>query len=195
MFARKKYRRLQIIPAVVQKNVGANCVRPKYVKELKMELPKRKPNRLREYDYSQNGAYFITICTKDRECVFWNVGANCVRPYELPLSDAGVIAENEIKKIGTIYDGVVIDKFVIMPDHIHLIIKLSGDKDRRTQFAPTASRIIKQFKGAITKQIGRSVWQRSYFDHIIRNQQDYEETWKYIDENPMRWMTKNQTTM
>lgn len=154
-------------------------------------LPKRKQNRLNGYDYSSCGAYFITICTKDKQKLFWNnVGANCVRPNEqLPLSEIGGIVDNEIQKIGAIYNGVTVDKYVVMPNHIHMIIMILSDECGRTQFAPTISRVIKQFKGSITKQIGFSVWQRSYHDHIIRCQTDYDEIWRYIDENPLKWDT------
>ncbi len=156
-----------------------------------MELPKRKPNRLAEYDYSQNGAYFMTVCTKNRKPIFWdedaNVGANCVRP----LSQIGIIVDDEIQKMNKTYPEIKIDKYVIMPDHIHFIISIQSEIGR-TQFAPTISRTIKQFKGTISKQVGVSIWQKSYFDHIIRNRQDYDEIWKYIDQNPARWMIKNQ---
>lgn len=115
-----------------------------------------------------------------------NVGANCVRPRELPpLSKIGIIIDNEINKISSVYENVIVDKYCIMPDHIHLIIFILLDDDGRTQFAPTLSRIIKQFKGSITKQIGVSIWQKSYNDRIIRNEKGYSEVCKYIDENPI----------
>ena len=152
-----------------------------------MKLQIRKPNRLKEYDYSQNGAYFITICTRKREKLLWNVGANCVRPQDkISLSDIGIIIDNEIKSINKIYSNIVkIDKYVIMPNHIHMIISI--DSDGRTQFAPTISRIIKQFKGSITKQIGFSIFQRSFHDRIIRNQKEYHKIWEYTDTNPLKW--------
>ena len=152
-------------------------------------LPERKQNRLKEYDYSSCGAYFITICTKDKQNLFWNnVGANCVRPNEqLPLSEIGRIVDKEIRKIPEIYSAMEIDKYIVMPNHIHMIVSILSDDCGRTQFAPTISRMIKQFKGAITKQTGFSVWQRSYHDHIIRGQADYDEIWQYIEENPLKW--------
>lgn len=74
-----------------------------------------------------------------------------------------------------------------MPDHIHMIIFIMPNENGRTQFAPTLSRIIKQFKGSITKQIGFSIWQKSFNDHIIRNEKSYLEIWKYIDGNPLKF--------
>ena len=158
------------------------------------ELPKRKPNRLKDYDYSQNGAYFITICVKDKHCILWgnNVGANRVRPQ---LSEIGNIIEKEINKIEVAYENIIVDKFVIMPNHIHLIIVIHDDGDGvldidgRTRFAPTVSRIIKQTKGLATKQNGFSIWQRSFHDHIIRNEKDYNRIAEYIENNPANWET------
>ena len=148
-----------------------------------MELLERKNLRLQDHDYSKNGAYFITICVKDgHEMLGKIVGANCVRPI---LTDIGQITETEIGILSNTYDGVIVDKYVVMPNHIHMIIFIRADG--RTQFAPTISRIIKQFKGSITKKIGYSIWQRSYHDHIIRNEDEYCKIWKYIDENPAKW--------
>lgn len=153
-----------------------------------MDLPMRKPNRLKNYDYSQNGAYFITACTKDRHEMLWHVGATFGRPQEPPqLSGYGIIIKHEIDHIGEIYDNAVaIDKYVIMPNHVHMIIFLHGD-DGRPKVAPTVSRIMQQFKGAVTKQIGFSLWQKLYHDHIIRNEHEYQKIWKYIDTNPLKW--------
>ncbi len=152
-----------------------------------MELPKRKKIRLEGYDYSTCGAYFVTICVADRNALLWNVGANCVRPHEPSLSNIGETIDNEILKLNTIYDNVFVDKYCIMPDHIHMIIFIMPDETGRTQFAPAVSRIIKQFKGSITKQIGFSIWQKSFNDRIIRNEYGYHEVWQYIDQNPLKW--------
>lgn len=155
-----------------------------------MDLPKRKNIRLNDYNYSSNGAYFITICTKNKENLLWkNVGANCVRPLDqLPLSKIGIVVENEIHKLNTIYENIKADKYQIMPNHIHLIIFIYEDSNGRTQFAPTISRIIKQFKGSITKQIGFSIWQKSFYDRIIRNEKEYQEVWNYIHNNPLKYL-------
>ena len=155
-----------------------------------MDLPKRKNIRLHDYNYSSNGAYFITICTKNKESLLWkNVGANCVRPFEqLPLSKMGIVVENEIHKLNTVYKNIKVDKYQIMPNHIHFIIFIYEDSNGRTQFAPTISRIVKQFKGSITKQIGFSIWQKSFYDRIIRNEKEYQEVWNYIHNNPLKYL-------
>jgi len=156
------------------------------------ELPKRKPTRIADYDYSTPGAYFITVCTANREKLFWSDrrGELC-SPTNVPLSDIGRIVDNEIQKIGSIYDSIKVDKYCIMPDHIHFIISINADENGRTQFTPTISRVMKQFKGSITKQVGKPIWQKSFYDHGIRNQQDYDEIWQYIENNPLKYLLKN----
>ena len=169
------------------------------------ELPKRKHIRIEDYDYSTPGAYFITVCTANREKIFWSDrrGELCSpacntqtgdqrSPLRVELSDAGKIVDAEIQKINTVYDAVRVDKYCIMPDHIHFILSIDTDENGRTQFAPTISRVMKQFKGSITKQIGRPIWQKSFYDHGIRNQQDYNEIWQYIENNPLKY-TLNRT--
>jgi len=121
--------------------------------------PTRKRIRLEEFDYSTPGAYFITVCTANRENLFWSArrGELC-SPADVPLSNVGRIVNKEIGKIKTVYDSVRVDQYCIMPDHIHLIISICTGADGRTQFAPTISRVMKQFKGSITKQVGRPIW-------------------------------------
>ena len=158
-----------------------------------MALPKRKSIRLKTYDYSQNGAYFITICTKDKRNILWetNVGATCGRPNETQhLSDIRKIIDSEINKIKSYYDNVSVNKYVIMPNHIHMIIVIDN-QENGTMWAssPTQSipQMIKSLKTFISKEIDFSIFQRSYYDHIIRNEKDYERICEYIDTNPMKW--------
>ena len=165
-----------------------------------VNLPKRKSNRIEDYNYATPGAYFITVCTANREKIFWSDrrGELCSpayntqtgdqrSPLRAELSDVGKIVDAEIQKINTVYDAVRVDKYCIMPDHIHFILSIDTDENGRTQFAPTISRVMKQFKGSITKQVGRSIWQKSFYDHGIRNQQDYDEIWEYIENNPLKY--------
>ena len=160
-------------------------------------LPKRKSIRLKGYDYSSVGSYHITICTKDKEKLFWNtVGATSGRPQnDYVLSEYGEIVEQEIQKIENIYDAVKVDKYVVMPNHIHMLISIVSDEFGRPKVAPTISRIVQQFKGSVSKQTGFSIWQKGYIDHIIRGQADYDETWQYIDENPLKWVLKKDERM
>ena len=151
-----------------------------------MELPKRKSIRLKDFDYSQNGAYFLTVCVKGKhELLGKIVGTNCVRPQ---LFEYGMVVEKEIATLNSTYKDVKVDKYIVMPNHIHMIIFITPENGR-TQFVPTISRIIKQFKGAITKKIGFSMWQPRFHDHVIRDEEDYQNHWRYINENPIRWLT------
>ena len=151
------------------------------------ELPTRKQTRLKDFDYSAAGAYFITVCTLERRNYFWeNVGATIGRPQDIVLSEYGKIADQAISNIPMIYPLVSLEQYVIMPDHIHLLLRIGSNEGGRAMRAPTMSRIVQQMKGYVTKQIGHSIWQKLYFDHVIRNRQDYGEHIKYIYENPLR---------
>ena len=150
-----------------------------------MDIPKRKPNRLPDFDYSTPGAYFITICTKDRRNLFWtDVGASIARPQ---LTRWGKITADSICDIPKHYPAVSVDHYVVMPNHIHILLQINTDADGRPMVAPTISTVIQQLKGIVTKRIGQSVWQKLYHDHVIRGQQDYLKIWEYIDNNPAKW--------
>lgn len=152
-----------------------------------MIYPKRKPNRLKYYDYSQNGIYFITICTKGKENLFWDVGATIGRPEsDSKLSNYGDMVSCAIQNIPKFYLSVILDKYVIMPNHIHLLLRLQNESGR-AMHAPTISTVIQQLKGYVTKQIGHNIWQKLFHDHVIRNEESYERIWQYIDTNPLKW--------
>ena len=152
------------------------------------EFPKRKRNRLENYDYSSCGAYFITVCTLERQNCFWkNVGAIIDRPQDVELSTYGKMVDQAIKNIPSAYPALSLESYVIMPNHIHLLLRVCADEYGRPLVAPTMSRVVKQLKGVVSKQAGISIWQKSFHDHIIRNREDYEEHLRYIYENPMRW--------
>ena len=154
-------------------------------------LPKRKPIRIADYDYSTPGAYFITVCTANREKIFWNsVGADIIRPQNVSLSIAGKIAEQGVIQIAEHYKNVVVDKYCIMPDHIHMILRIESDTSGRMVSAPTVSTVVGSMKRWVSKQIGRPIWQKSFYDHGIRNQQDYNEIWQYIENNPLKYALK-----
>lgn len=152
------------------------------------ELPKRKQIRLMNYDYSQNGYYFVTVCTHNRQNLFWeSVGADIIRPN---LSKYGKIVDAAINATPLHYPNIKIDEYVIMPDHIHLILKISSDdKNGRMISAPTKTimTVVGQMKRWVSKEIGFSVWQKSYFEHVIRDENDYIEKAQYILNNPLKW--------
>ena len=155
------------------------------------ELPKRKPTRLREFDYGSSGAYFITICTENRKNILSTIVGE---GFPLPqLSIYGNIAEKWIKKISDKYNKVSVDCYVIMPNHIHLLLTTINNGGRGDP-SPTVTAVVGWLKYQITREInqikgtgGAKIFQRSFYDHVIRNRNDYEEIWKYIYENPIRW--------
>lgn len=141
----------------------------------------RKPNRLKNYDYSSQGAYFITICTLDRKCTLSHiVGGDALIAPQTNLTHFGEIAREYIESMPGI------DKYVIMPNHIHLLIAIDGPMKAS---APTISvpNLIRSFKVLVSKEIGQSIWQRSYHDHIIRDEEDYLNHLQYIENNPAKW--------
>ena len=153
-----------------------------------MELPKRKPNRLTEYDYSTPNAYFITICTDNRKNLFWkDVGAIIDRPENIPLTSLGTIVQQSVENIPKHYPAVSVDHYVIMPNHVHLLLRIHSDSSGRSMIAPTISTVIRLMKGAVSKQAGFAVWQKGFYDHVIRNDKDYQDIWSYIEGNPGKW--------
>lgn len=209
---------------------------------MKNELKIRKEIRMKNFDYSRNGLYFITICTKDRipylseiagvgDGVFGKYGEYINKPAikgvvdaalgvhhtdiiikpVLKLTSIGKIVDNNINKIDELYEYVSVLKYVIMPDHIHIILFVSDFYDKSLQITesnkhsnyvsenvigtPRAASptkyipyIINAMKSISTKKIGYSIWQRSYYDHIIRNEKEFLEICDYIDNNPLNWI-------
>ncbi|MFI3205689.1 MAG: transposase [Clostridia bacterium] len=159
-----------------------------------MELPKRKSIRLKDYDYSQNGAYFVTICTQNRECLFGEiVGANlCVRP-----NNPHKIIEKYIIELKNKYNNIEIDKYIIMPNHIHFILSIHNKTGEH--IGSPLHEMIKWFKTQTTNEyihgvknnlflpFDKHIWQRGYYEHIIRNEKSYNEIWQYIDNNILSW--------
>ena len=136
----------------------------------------RKHNRLKRYDYSSNGDYFVTMCTKERRCLLSEIdGTGTVR-----LKTFGEIAVAVIKRIPDVFHGTEIDRYVVMPNHIHMIVELSNDKW-------TLSQVINYLKGNISREIGDHIWQRSFYDHVIRDERDYYRILEYLEMNPRRW--------
>ena len=143
----------------------------------------RKRNRLENFNYSQGGAYFITVCAKDHRCLFGRVDSECLAfdndKLGVLLNDVGRIVDKTIHSIESAYKGLVeLDKYVVMPNHIHFVLFLSasGVED---SISPSISQIVRHLKSIVTKQVGYSVWQKSYYDHIIRNEKDYKEIFAY----------------
>lgn len=138
-----------------------------------MNLPKRKSPRIRGYDYSTPGAYFVTICTHNKQHILSNIVGEGF--HTLPqniLTPIGIEVENSIQYINKNYVGVEIEKYVVMPNHIHLIVNLN---DSGGHGNPPLQNIIGQLKSYTTNKFGGVLWQRSFHDHIIRDENDYKK--------------------
>lgn len=139
-------------------------------------LPQRKNIRLKNYDYSTLGMYFVTICTQDRIEILGRI-----RDKKIKLTEQGKITQKYLNNIDVVYAGIKIDEYIIMPNHIHMIIEINSST------GISVSRIIKQYKEKVTKQIGYSIWQKSYYEHIIRNENEYYKIKQYIQNNVINW--------
>ena len=160
----------------------------------------RRSIRLRNYDYSSDGAYCITICAYNRKCLF-----GAIVDGEMRLNEYGAIIHDEWVKTGQIRPNIKLDEWIIMPNHVHLIIIIDADGRGTARRAPTGEQfgkptigtiptIIRSFKSAVTKRInelrglpGMPLWQRNFYDHIIRNENSMNEIREYIGRNPMQW--------
>ena len=144
-----------------------------------MQHPERKPNRIPNYDYSLPNYYFVTICTHQKQHIFGTVAQ---------LNGYGQIAAELLLTIPKHFPNAAIDKYVIMPNHIHAIIIL---RDASPDSRKDLSVILGQFKAKVSQILhqtmpGRIIWQKSFYDRVIRTEQDYQAAWRYIDENPIR---------
>jgi REP element-mobilizing transposase RayT len=157
----------------------------------------RQSIRLKHYDYSQAGAYFVTICTKDKNCLFGEILDGL-----MILNQFGEIAETCWADLAKHYPHVESDVFMVMPNHVHGIIVLAdlSDVGAGLKPAPTEvkrcglSEIVRAFKTFSSRQInelrntrGIPVWQRNYYEHVIRNEYDLNEIREYIVNNPLKW--------
>ncbi len=148
---------------------------------MKDNLPQRKNIRLKYYDYSLEGYYFITICTKNRECILSTIKLNNNKNYNMALTPIGEKVDQYLNKVRNIYLNISIDEYIVMPNHIHIIL-IIHKKEKNS-----ISKIIQQFKGMVTKDLGYSIWQKLFHEHIIRNEKEYLKIKQYIINNPYNW--------
>jgi REP element-mobilizing transposase RayT len=173
--------------------------------------PKRRSIRLRGYDYSRSGAYFVSICTKDRTCLFGDIDNQ-----QMALNDAGRMVEKWYVQLENKFEDIRCDEYIIMPNHFHAIIQNTGpvgadlcvcpydSRHGRTSGEHTGSplqRVIQWFKTMTTNEYIRGVkqyrrvpfpgrlWQRNYYEHIVRNENEMSRIRKYIRNNPAQWDT------
>lgn len=144
-------------------------------------LPQRKDIRLKYYDYSLEGYYFITICTKNKECILSTIKLSRYKTYKSVLTELGEKVDKYLNTIKAIYLNVIIDEYIIMPNHIHMILIINKKENS------SISKIIQQFKGMVTKDLKYSIWQKLFYEHIIRNEKEYFMIKQYIINNPYNW--------
>ena len=159
------------------------------------EFPARSHLRLKEYDYAQNGAYFVTVCVEGRAQILGHIVGAGPRPARCELTPFGDIVQNVWNSLPQHTTGITLGPFVIMPDHIHAIILLD---DRRAGLgpAPTAlTEVVRQLKSFSSRRInqlrgtpGSKFWQRGYYEHVIRNEEDFLSCREYIENNPAKWL-------
>jgi putative transposase len=155
----------------------------------------RRSLRLKGYDYTRAGAYFVTICAQDKACLFGSVVGGC-----MCLNDAGHMLILLWNDIPARFAEVELDAFVVMPNHLHGIIVLPDAANRAaTRAAPTLSDVVAAFKSVTTVHYIRGVktrawpafrrrlWQRNYYEHVVRDDKELDRIRRYIDENPARW--------
>ena len=158
----------------------------------------RRSIRLRGYDYSQAGFYFVTICCYQRQRLFGEVVDG-----EMQLNQYGEIVENEWTKSSVIRQEIELDEYIVMPNHFHGIVIINPVGANRRSPLPSThssmkpcslSSLMAEFKSAVTKQIniirnapGTPVWQRNYYEHIIRNERSLNNIRQYIINNPLSW--------
>ena len=157
-------------------------------------MQSRKPNRLKGYDYSQNGIYFLTLCTKNKECVFGNVvGDGVLDVPQMHLSEYGKIVKKCIDEMAETYEHITVDNYVIMPNHIHLLIMIYSESNVLNKNVigslqnAEIPKLVSTLKRFVNRSIGTNVWQRSYHDHIVRNEESYHTIWEYIEYNASKW--------
>ncbi len=151
--------------------------------------------RLETWDYSSNGVYFVTFCTHRRKCLFGNVeqARTALDSPKMILNGNGRACAGCIEATGTASRGTSVDVFVVMPNHVHLLIRIQDARpagpEYRSALASTVGRIKAATTRALRKQgYDRQVWQTGFYDHICRNEADYQRIYRYIETNPSKWL-------
>ena len=142
-----------------------------------MAFYSRKPTRIPGYDYKNNGYYFITICTSNKNCLFGTTKK---------LNEWGKIAEQDLLEIPQHFSAVQMDAYIVMPNHVHMILKVEQEN------TVSVNHMIGLYKSGVSRKIRKNtpdavIWQRSYYDHVIRNQAEYEKIWEYVTYNRQKW--------
>ena len=156
-----------------------------------MELPKRKHPRLPHLDYSAANVYFLTLCTKNRSRCLARIVGRGLDPAvtaALELTPYGNIAEQDLLALPRHFAGVELLQYVIMPDHLHILLQLQEVAAAGSRPRPTIPTLIGQYKAGVSRKCKRSLWQASFYDHVVRCEQELLEIQRYIENNPRKWV-------
>ncbi len=154
------------------------------------EQPKRKSLRLKNYDYSTTGYYFVTILTEDRKNLF-----GTIKNEKIALNDLGLLANKTWLNIPQHFSNITLDEYAIMPNHIHGLFLYSMDekyKCENNRIAKSIGTLIQSYKATVTREsrsinLQQNVWQRNYYEHVVRNEEGLNKTREYIKYNPLKW--------
>ena len=158
--------------------------------------PVRKKMRLADWDYSEEGTYFLTLCAKNRKSLFSRiVGRGILDAPEVQLTEIGLVIQNTLCYLVEKHPEMMFHRWVIMPNHVHILLSLS--KSRKTAGGasgkprPTDAvvpKLVSSLKRFTNRQTAVNIWQDGYYDHIVRDEQDFLVRWQYIDNNPAAWL-------
>ena len=149
-----------------------------------MDVQTRKKIRLSGYDYSSAGCYFVTMCAKDRHALLGRiVGTTAPGRPSVELTPIGQCAAETIQVANK--GNIRIDTYVVMPNHIHMIVSIVEGADDRGR--SSLQQVVRNIKSFVTKTTGFPVWQPRFHDRIIRNEAEYHRIWQYIEDNPLLW--------
>ena len=150
----------------------------------------RRHTRLENYDYNTPGAYFLTICVENRRCLLSRIkGEGILEKPVTELYQYGAIAEKYMNQLNDFYQDISVESYVIMPNHIHVLLRVkdAGAPRATTKQNAVVSRFVSTFKRFCNKEYGHNIWQARSYDHVIRDQTDFDQHLRYIYENPFGW--------
>ncbi len=157
---------------------------------MRNELPKRKKLRLQGYDYSSEGCYFITILVKDKKPILSTIVRDdaLIVPKKVVLKPCGEVVNKYINNINMVYNDITVENYIIMPNHIHMLISIDrfNSGTMRASSLTKIETVIRSLKKMVTRELGFSIWHRSYHDEIIRNEKQFQNAWNYIEYNALK---------
>jgi REP element-mobilizing transposase RayT len=142
------------------------------------ELPRRRSLRLPTYDYRLEGAYSVTTVCAGRRCLFGEVSGEHVR-----LNDLGRLVEDSWTRLPSHFSAIALDAFVVMPNHVHGVVVVR----RETPLSPPLGLVVGAFKAGCSRRAGRALWQRGYYDRVVRDEEELRAIRQYIVDNPCKW--------